>query len=106
MSDTNPEALAKLELSGEGQLCVTGELGFKSVPLLYTNSLKFFRDGSNLDIDLAGVTHTDSAGVALLIEWLRQAQQQNRNISFRNIPSQLLAIARLCGVVDMLSHQA
>ena len=45
----------------------------------------------------------DSAGVALLIEWQRQAQKHNKSVCFINIPSQMLAIARLSGVDDLLS---
>ena len=98
--------LANIDSSHEDRLIITGELGFESVPGIYTNSLKYFQNNPSLEIDLAGVTHTDSAGVALLIEWLRQARQQNRKITFRNIPSQLLAIAQLCGVAEMFSRQA
>ena len=106
MSNKTTESLANINSLEQGSLSVSGELGFKSVPMLYTSSLKFFQNSHNLDIDLAGVNHADSAGVALLIEWIRQARQQNRTINFHNIPSQLLAIARLCGVAEMLSHQA
>lgn len=98
--------LANIDSSQEDRLIVTGELGFESVPEIYANSLKYFQNNPSLEIDLSGVTHTDSAGVALLIEWLRQARQRNRKISFRNIPSQLLAIAQLCGVAEMFSRQA
>ena len=102
MSDVASEPLANIDSSTQGQLSVNGELGFESVPGLYSSSLKYFQNNPNLDIDLAGVTHTDSAGVALLIEWLRQARRQNCTIKFHNIPSQLLAIARVCGVAKIL----
>ena len=40
-------------------------------------------------IDLSGVTSSDSAGLALLIEWLSVAQAAGRSLKFENIPLQL-----------------
>lgn len=102
MNDNGLETSASIASSEKGRLSVNGELGFVSVPVLYKKSLEFFQDTPKLDIDLAGVTHTDSAGVALLIEWLRQSKRQNCTIQFHNIPSQLMAIARVCGVAKIL----
>ncbi len=99
----NKEPSASIGLSEDGRLQVAGELSFKSVPALVSRSREFFKKGSDLDIDLANVSRADSAGVALLIEWQRQAQKQNKSVCFFNIPSQMLAIARLSGVDELLS---
>ncbi len=53
-------------------------------------------------IDLAGVTASDSAGLALLIEWLRVAKAASRSLRFENIPSQLQQLARLSEVEELL----
>jgi len=44
-------------------------------------------------IDLADVTHSNSAGLALLIEWLAEAQRTGRTIRFENIPNSLRQIS-------------
>lgn len=49
-------------------------------------------------IDLGGVTHCDSAGAALLLELQRQAQAQNRPLTFRNTPQQLRELLTFFGV--------
>jgi phospholipid transport system transporter-binding protein len=97
----NSKPSASIELIEDGRLRVSGELSFKTVPALISSSQVFFK--KNNDIDLADVSRADSAGVALLIEWRRQAQKQNKSVCFSNIPSQMLAIARLSGVNELLS---
>ncbi len=94
----------KVEFStADNRLRVSGELNFKNVPTLVSISPDYFKNDNGLEVDLAGVSRADSAGVALLIEWQRQAQKQRKPISFFNIPSQMLAIARLSGVDELLS---
>jgi phospholipid transport system transporter-binding protein len=94
----------KVEFSTtDNRLRVSGELNFNSVPTLVSISPDKFNNDNGLEVDLADVSRADSAGVALLIEWQRQAQKQKKSISFFNIPSQMLAIARLSGVDELLS---
>jgi len=96
------QAHAQLKKSDDGRLLVSGELSMKTVPaLLAQNCLSDIR--GTIDIDLQAVERADSAGVALLVEWQRAARQQQQKIHFRNIPSQMLAIARLSGVDELLA---
>ena len=103
MSDLQKEPSANIELVGDNSLRLSGELSFKTVPALVASNEDFLSNSNSIDIDLSDVSRTDSAGVALLIEWQRQAQKQNKSICFTNIPSQMLAIVRLSGVDDLLS---
>lgn len=100
---SSKEPSASIDFSEDGRLKVAGELSFKTVPALVSKSQDYFKNGSSLDVDLTDVSRADSAGVALLIEWRRQAQKQNKSVCFFNIPSQMLAIARLSGVDELLS---
>lgn len=52
-------------------------------------------------LDLAGVTRTDSAGLAVLLALRQRTRQQF--IEFRHIPAQMLRIAELSGVEDVLT---
>ncbi len=56
-----------------------------------------------IEIDLKGVTRADSAGLALLVEWLRAAERAGKSISFVNVPVQLSSIARISGLDEILS---
>jgi phospholipid transport system transporter-binding protein len=94
----------QLEYSAvDSRLRVSGDLSFKNVPALVSKSQDYFKNNNSLNVDLAGVSRADSAGVALLVEWQRQAYKQKKSICFLNTPSQMLAIARLSGVDELLS---
>ena len=79
-----------------------GELSFKTVYSVLTESEKLFLSASELQVDLAGVTRSDSAGLALLLEWMRLASSTDRPIYFRNIPAQMMAIAAMSGFDKLL----
>ncbi|MCB1596077.1 MAG: STAS domain-containing protein [Gammaproteobacteria bacterium] len=95
---TTPE----LRSVGTGQLRLSGPLVFATAGELLDVSRRTFVGDSDLSIDLGGVTKVDSAGLALLLEWLRWGQAERRSVSFTHLPDKLLAIARLSGVEEML----
>jgi len=53
-------------------------------------------------IDFAEVSRADSAGLALLLAWVKMARSEKAKLSLENFPNQLLAIARVGGVEDLL----
>ncbi len=56
----------------------------------------------NIRIDLQGVTRTDSAGLALLLEWMTIAHEKDLQIHFHNLPVQLSRIAEVSDLEDIL----
>jgi len=91
---------------GDGILKVSGALNIGTVTRIRQASLDYFHDAASVprSIELTEVTSADSAGLALLIEWLRLGKQQNCTIKYMNLPAQMLPLARLFGV-DHLLHQ-
>lgn len=85
-----------------GGFLLTGAMTFETVPALWRQSTALFDNGDSVTLDLHGITHTDSAGLALLIEWLRIARGKNKGIVFKNIPPQMMAIARASGLEQIL----
>jgi phospholipid transport system transporter-binding protein len=57
-------------------------------------------------VDLGEVTELDSAALALLLTWLREARAKNRELAFANLPDSLQTIARLYGVDSLLPLSA
>ena len=53
-------------------------------------------------IDLGAVTHSNSAGLALMIEWLAEAQRSNQTVRFENIPDSLRQISTVCQVDSLI----
>ena len=64
--------------------------------------------GGDLTFDLAAVTQVDSAAVALLLAWQREAAARNSRIVLANVPAALSSLATLYGVDALLgcAHQA
>lgn len=84
---------------------VTGALTFETVPDLYRSSAGWFEGAGELILDLAQVERADSAGLALLIEWLRRAQAANRTLRFANTPAQVQTLIRINGLQDALLNR-
>jgi phospholipid transport system transporter-binding protein len=89
-------------VSEGGRIRVIGALHFNTVSALLTAGVTAINGGQATVIDLAGVTASDSAGLALLIEWLSVAKSAGRTLRFENIPSQLQQLARLSEVEELL----
>lgn len=88
--------------SNTGEISVSGELVFDKVVALLKTSNSYFDGTSKLLFNLNDVEKTDSAGLALLVEWTRLANQNKQAISFCGVPKQLLDIARVSGLDDLL----
>ena len=87
---------------GEGRFCISGKFEFETVAAAYFQSMKMFSPHSQLELDLSGVTDADSAGLALLLEWVHWAKQSAREIRFKNIPDQIQTIANISEVDGIL----
>ena len=79
-----------------------GSLHFTTVSTLLSAGAKAIGRNEAGVIDLAAVTTSDSAGLALLIEWLSVAKGANRTLRYENIPCQLQQLARLSEVEELL----
>jgi phospholipid transport system transporter-binding protein len=96
---------AQLESLGDGRFRVSGVLDATTAREVLEQSESHFDQFKDLDIDLGGVGDSDSAGLALLIEWLRLARQWNKPIHFANVPAQIEALARISEVEDLIGGE-
>jgi phospholipid transport system transporter-binding protein len=93
---------AKLDALGGGRFRVSGVLDASTAGEVLRQSEQRFTDSERLDVDLGGVAESDSAGLALLIEWVRWARQHKQEIRFANVPAQINALAKISEVEDLL----
>ena len=94
--------LSSLEMVADGYVKVHGELTFRTILPLLLQSKPLMDSCPQLSFDLGSVTRTDSAGLAILIEWLRLARQSDSHVQFVNLPDQLMNIARVCNLETVL----
>lgn len=95
----------RLEKMDAGGFRLTGPLTFDTVPQLVQQGRQLFANGKSVELDLAAVERSDSAGLALLVSWVRLAQRQGSEIAFLNVPEQLLGLARVGGVEQILAFE-
>ena len=91
-----------------GRVVVTGELTFASardarqLGVLILESSRADR----IVVDCSAVTRADSAGLAVLLDWLAWGRRKSRPVSLEKLPASLLAIARISEVDGMLLPEA
>lgn len=94
---------ANLIADRPGHYTLKGVLSFQSVPEVLAQHGDLFREpGQQVTIDLHQVQHADSAGVALLVEWMNLARQSQGELTLTNIPAQMFAITRVSGLDHIL----
>ncbi|MFO1372160.1 MAG: STAS domain-containing protein [Candidatus Competibacteraceae bacterium] len=82
-------------------LYVQGELDFDSVARLWDATESLFLADPPHHINLSEVRRANSAGVALLVAWLRQVSPL-RKLVFINVPMQMQAIIQVADLETIL----
>ena len=88
---------------GDGRISVKGRMTFTTAGDLLRDSEPLFEKHTRLEVDLSGVTHSDSAGLALLLEWITWANHTVREIRFTGVPDKLTQIAKTTEVDNLLT---
>ena len=90
----------------DGARCaVSGPITMRNVTAVLAESAEKI-SGAHVVIDLSGVTEVDSAAVSPLLEWRRGAAKANRTVGFENIPPNLVTLAELYGVSDLIAARS
>jgi phospholipid transport system transporter-binding protein len=88
-----------------GRITVSGELTFATAREARQLGMLVL-EGSRADrivVDCSGVGRADSAGLAVLLDWLAWSRRRSRPLAFENLPASLVAIARISEVDELLT---
>ena len=91
-----------IQALGAGEVAVHGDLEFATVTPLLAPLESLLPESGTLRVDLGGVGHADSAGLALLVHWQRLARQRGLALEFHHAPDQLMDMARLSRLDSIL----
>lgn len=85
-----------------GQIKLSGQLDFEAVAKLLNEKeviigASLAQDGE-IVVDLSEISRFNSASLALLLDWMKKAQQSNLQIKYHNAPEQLMVIAQAYGI--------
>jgi len=87
---------------GDGVFEASGRMTFQTVPQFLASTAIWLNDTTGaVTIDLGKITLADSAGVALMLEWLREARVAKRKLEFVNFPEQVQHLIRVSGLSDV-----
>jgi len=89
----------------DGRLVVSGRLTIATVPALFETGLQQLT-GEDLLVDFSQVEAVDSAAVSMLLGWLRAAQRSQHALRITGLPEDLLSLADLYGVTELLPRQS
>lgn len=93
-------------VAGEGGYRLQAPLLFGTVPALREQGVALIGAApAQLHMDLSGVAAADSAGLALLIDWLACARSAGKQLRYERVPDALLALARLSDVAPLLEGE-
>lgn len=87
----------------DGRLQASGVLGYVTAGRALPAGLALIPKGAACTIDLSRVTEADSAGLAVLVEWLATAKSRGTVIHYEGIPPQILAVARISDLESLLT---
>lgn len=86
-------------------MVLQGSLNIETVPALFETGLQHL-SGEELRVDFSQVESVDSAAVSMLLGWARAAKQAQQGLRVKSLPEDLLNLARLYGVAELLPQQS
>ncbi|GAO35878.1 hypothetical protein SCT_1274 [Sulfuricella sp. T08] len=80
---------------------IQGRITIANANAVLSEGLKLFV-GDGQVVDLSQLEEVDSSAISLVLEWLREAQRNQRKLSFINLPDNLKSLATLYSVLDLI----
>lgn len=86
-----------------GHFAPAGELGFDTAARVHEEGMRAIRAApAALRISLGKLTQVDSAGLAVLLDWLREAAARDCQLEFVELPESLRRLAAISEVDQLL----
>jgi ABC-type transporter Mla MlaB component len=100
-ASTPPPEIATV---GADRLAIRGALTFDTARLASAAGLRALTASAarTLEIDFAGVTAADSAGLAVCLVWLARAKRDGRELRLTNLPASIRSLARISGIESFI----
>ncbi len=89
----------------DGVLRIQGVLDYRSGPLLRKQGQELIRSSKadNLEVNCAAVEKSSSVGLALLLAFMRDAEQGGKTVKLTHLPLDMQKIAEVCGLAEILN---
>ncbi len=80
---------------------IAGELSFQSINAHSLEKINFAITAEIINLNLQQVSKIDSAGLALLIEWMKIARTKQKKLTLSSMPEKLTALASLSSLTEL-----
>jgi phospholipid transport system transporter-binding protein len=88
-----------LTTQGDGVIGANGRMTFQTVPEFMAQAATLLNgSAATITVDMQKVTLVDSAGVALMLEWMAKARATRRALRFINLQDQLRHLIGVSGL--------
>jgi len=108
MKTAAPGASGSFELvaSANGRFTARGPLTFATARQAREQGLQCLASAAarELEVDCGGVTAADSAGLAVLLDWLGAMKRAGRALRYTHLPQGLVALGRISEVEGLLER--
>jgi len=85
------------------QFFISGELNFSNVMSIYNKSLAQVQQCPECIFDFSELQSSDSAGLALIIEWIKLSRKINKPVRFVHLSQDIMSIAKAAGIDGMFN---
>jgi len=93
------QAQAEITLQSSQQYNISGTIDLATAPQLMRDAAGLFKNADKkITIDLSQVTSSNSVALALMLEMLKQARENQIELHFEHLPETMLTIAKAYGV--------
>lgn len=93
----------ELVAQGGGKFSLNGRMTFETAGDILRASEEPFEQHTRIEVSLGGVIDSDSAALALLLEWITWANHTVREITFTDVPDRINSIAKVTEVDSLLT---
>lgn len=87
-----------ITINNRQELCVTGRIELSNVMQACASGKALIDMVSKVSVNLLGLEYADSSTLAMLVDWVRSAKVQHKDIVFYNVPQRVLDLSRVCGL--------
>ena len=85
-----------ININSRNDLYVSGKLDIENVAEASVLGLEIINTMSFVRVDLSGVQYADSSSLAMLVDWIRNAKMQHKDIILVNMPRFMLDLVSVC----------
>ncbi len=96
------KAAYQLTLNDRQEIAVAGRIDMSNVKEVSLSGKSLIDKVATVKVNLAAVEYADSSCLALLIDWIRSAKVQHKDIALYNLPHFVADLGRVCGLDHIL----